>query len=78
MFSINHLRNAMQNHNEIPLHHHWDGYNLKITRVGGNAEKFPHTAGGTAKTVVEDGKERSGGEWSTGRFMKDSIVAVGN
>ena len=77
MFSMNHLRNVIQNHNEIPLHQHWDGYNLKITRVGHKAEKFSHTASGTAKMVVEDGDERSG-EWSTGRFMKDSTVEVGN
>lgn len=54
----------MQFRTTMRYHHHdWDGYNLKITRVGGNAEKFPHTTGGTAKMVVEDGKERSGGEW---------------
>lgn len=75
---MNHLRNAIQNHNEIPLHQHQDGYNLKITRVGDNVEKFSHIAGGTAKMVVEDENERSGGEWSTGRFMKDSTVEAGN
>lgn len=41
-------------------------------------EKFSHIAGGTAKMVVEDENERSGGEWSTGRFMKDSTVEAGN
>ena len=47
MFSMNHLRNVIQNHNEIPLHQHWGGYNLKITREKGDLD----TVGGNVTGV---------------------------
>ena len=33
---ISHWENENQNHNEIPLHTHYGGYNLKNQKISGN------------------------------------------